>query len=267
VVKILVTGHLGFVGQNLCRYWEQSGRQYTVYGADKRMEEMYADLSNEDVAIALIKQASPDIIVHLASSVSTPGSLERPMETFRDTVRAGVNVLEGARETGTPVILTSSVKARDGMTPYGASKVMVEVWAEEYMESYGLPIVVNRPGTIYGPGQEGSPESGWIAWFSKARAMDLEVTINGDGSQVRDLLYVEDYCHLITHQIEEFGIYAGQVWDVGGGPRNAVSVKEMADYMGLNYKYGPRRKGDADTYIGENKTPTWEPQTYWKDQL
>ena len=258
---------MGFVGKNLLQYWADAGRDYTIYGADKQMKDMYADLSNEGVALGLVKQASPDVVVHLASSVSTTGSLNDPAQTFKDTVRTAVNVLDACRQTSTPIILTSSVKARDGSTPYGAAKVMAETWAEEYMESYGLPVIINRPGTIYGPGQEGSPESGWVAWFLKAKRMGVPVTINGDGSQVRDLLYVDDYCHLIDRQVNEFGTYAGHTWDIGGGDRNAVSVKEMADFLGLKYEFGPPRKGDAETYIGENKCPTWEPITYWKEQL
>jgi CDP-paratose 2-epimerase len=153
------------------------------------------------------------------------------------------------------------------MTPYGTAKRMAEAWAIEYERAYGLPVVINRPGTIYGPGQEGSPESGWIAWFLKAKKQGLKVTINGDGHQVRDLLYVYDYCGLIMRQIEDLASYAGRgrIWDVGGGTQNIVSVLEMADYLGLDYEFGPPRDGDADAYVGINDTPTWGPTTYWKD--
>ena len=263
-MRLLITGVSGFVGKNLVNALIEDGGDYTAYGLDKMAG---TDLAQEDVALRWMQEHPVDLVVHLAASCSTPGSLDDPLQTFKDTVRTGVNVLEGCRRTGTPIIVTSSVKARDGMTPYGKSKQMVEMWAEEYMESYGLPIIINRPGTIYGPGQEGSPESGWIAWFLRAKEMGLKVTINGDGSQVRDLLYVEDYCRLLIRQITEFGTYAGQTWDIGGGRRNAVSVKEMAEYLKLDYEFGPPRTGDASTYIGENVCPTWEPQTHWREKL
>lgn len=267
MVKTLVTGVSGFIGRNLAKYLAVRHPDWEIWGLDRNMDGFYIDLANEDMAVATIAKINPDIVVHLASSVSTAGSLVNPTETFRDTVRTAVNVLEACRKIGTPVIVTSSVKARDGRTPYGAAKQMVETWAREYMDCYGLPVVINRPGTVYGPDQEGSPESGWVAWFLKAARAGHRVTINGDGSQVRDLLYVEDYCHLIDHQINELGDYAGQTWDVGGGLRNAVTVKELADHLRLAYTFGPAREGDVHTYIGENKCPTWEPTTYWREKI
>lgn len=268
-MKILVTGHEGFVGRNLVDALSLRGIGEATYGLDIRARnniqtDTGPDLANYDLTVRSIGKTKPDVVVHLASSVSTQGSIERPMETFRNTVRVGANVIDACREHGIPLILTSSVKARDGMTPYGASKRMVELWAEEYEKCYGLRLIINRPGTIYGPGQEGSPESGWIAWFVKARLHGWPVVINGDGSQVRDLLYVKDYCDLLITQMLEFDTYEGKVWDVGGGPTNAVTVLEMVNYLGLEHTFGEPRYGDADTYIGENKCPTWEPATTWQ---
>jgi len=82
---------------------------------------------------------------------------------------------------------------------------------------------------------------------------------------VRDLLWVLDYCELLEAQMLDLWTYAGHTWDVGGGRENAVSVKEMADHLELDYEFGPPRTGDAQTYIGENICPTWKPTTSWKD--
>jgi nucleoside-diphosphate-sugar epimerase len=142
---------------------------------------------------------------------------------------------------------------------------MVETWATEYHHSFGLPLIINRPGTIYGPGQEGSEESGWIAWFCKARDEGLEITINGDGSQIRDLLHVSDYVRLMLMQAENITGYNGRTYDVGGGSRNVVSVLGMAEYLGLRYRFGPPRQGDADAFIGYNLAPGWEPLVQWQE--
>lgn len=276
-MRVLITGSEGFVGRNLIDHLSKGGtanRAYQLTGLDIRhltpsiSMVQGADLAIEDVAIRHLQNRDYDVIVHLASSVSTLGSIERPMETFRNTVRTAVNVLEGARLTNTPVILTSSVKARDGMTPYGAAKRMVELWADEYRKCYGMTIVIDRPGTIYGPGQEGSLESGWIAWFLKARDEARTVTINGNGEQVRDLLHVDDYCRLLEIQLNDPEKYALGIYDVGGGQRNAISVNDMAEHLRLQTEYGPSRYGDAHIYIGENDVPGWEPEVYWaEDEL
>jgi CDP-paratose 2-epimerase len=260
MVKVLVTGSSGFVGQHLVRALKRRGDE--VISADKVTGQ---DLSDFGMARSMVAE-HPDVIVHLASSCSTPGSLDRPYQTYTDTVMTAVNIIEAAREPCVPVILTSSVKARDGLTPYGAAKRMVETWALECRAAFQLPVVINRPGTIYGPGQEGSPESGWIAWFCKAKREGLPVIINGDGKQVRDLLHVSDYVRLLVTQLDDIETYdTGHVYDVGGGLDNAVSVLSIVGHLGLEYTLGPRRYGDSDCYIGHNDVPNWDPAVFWAD--
>lgn len=221
------------------------------------------DLSKDSIAIASIVNLAPDVVIHLASRVSTAGSLRDPLDTFRHTARVGVNVIEACKMTKTPIIITSSVKAREPVsTPYGISKRLVEMWARD---AQGLRYIINRPGTIYGPGQEGSPESGWIAWFLRARDEQLKVTINRPGTQIRDLLHVKDYVRLMLIQLRNFEEFEGQIWDVGGGWENAVTVLEMAEYLKLDWAFGPARYGDDPEYVGYNATPGWRPKIRWQD--
>ena len=264
-MKILVTGGAGFVGQHFIE--RSGGLGHAVTGLDKRWSDVThgRDLARDDIALRWMQEHPQDAVVHLAATCSTPGSIERPMETFRDTVRTAVNVLEACRVTNTPVLITSSVKARDGMTPYGAAKRMVELWAQEYADCYDLPVIINRPGTINGPGQEGSPESGWIAWFLKAKEEGLKVTVNGDGKQIRDLLHVYDYVDLMSYQLSDFDRFTGDIWDVGGGAENATTVEKMVEYLGLAHDHGPPRHGDSPVYIGENRVPGWQPRIRWKE--
>lgn len=258
--RILITGSDGFVGRHAVRAFMERGVE--VMGADRKTG---IDLSLDQWIHYYVEEHQPDLIVHLASSCSTLGSINRPIETFRDTVVVGATVMEIANRLQIPVILTSSVKARDGMTPYGAAKQMVETWFGECSRTFGVPLIINRPGTIYGPGQEGSFESGWIAWFLRAAREDIEIVINGTGHQVRDLLHVSDYVSLLLRQALRPGSYEGRVWDVGGGEQNIVSVMEMARYLGLRYSHGPSRYGDAMAYVGINDAPGWEPKIYWRE--
>lgn len=262
MTRVLVTGHAGFVGKHLVRALRQRGDD--VLGLDKKTGEDLADRSKRWAAVASAS-FGPDVIVHLASVCSTPGSVKDPLGTFDDTVVSTALVMDAAREGNIPVLVTSSCKASDGMTPYGAAKRMVELWAMEYESAYDVPLVINRPGTIYGPGQEGSEDSGWIAWFCKARAEGLPVVINGDGSAMRDLLHVHDYVRLLVTQIDDFEAYRNRTWDVGGGDMNAVSVLQIAKHLGLVYTHGPRRYGDADYYVARNDVPGWEPHVMWRE--
>jgi nucleoside-diphosphate-sugar epimerase len=235
-------------------------RKHTVYGVDRKLGH---DLSFPAQAQRLADW-QPDVIVHLASACSTLASIRDPLGTFSDTVLPLVYTLEVARRVGAAFIHTSSVKARDGLTGYGAAKKMTELWAKEYRATYHMPLIINRPGTIYGPGQEGSPESGWIAWFCKARAENLPVVLNGNGQQIRDLLHVSDYVKLLVLQVQNLETYdRGRIYDVGGGPKNAVTVEQMAKHLGLTYTFGPARYGDWPKYIGKNDAPDWKPEVNW----
>jgi nucleoside-diphosphate-sugar epimerase len=259
-MRVLVTGSEGFIGSHIVTALRTRGDR--VAGADRRTGQ-FLELSSH--ATRAVEKAAPDLIIHLASSCSTPGSVASPMDTFNDTVLAAVNILEAARLRNVPIHITSSVKARDGMTPYGAAKRMVETWALEYRSAYGLPVVINRPGTVYGPGQEGSTESGWIAWFLEAKRRGLKVVVNGDGNQWRDLLHVSDYVRLVLTQLDDFKRYdTGEPWDVGGGYRNAVTVNEIVQHLGLDVTYGPPRYGDARSYVGINQVPGWKPEVDWE---
>ena len=264
-MRVLVTGSEGFVGKHVVDALKERGDM--VWYADK--QDGYDLAKPDDVEAAWPPPPfEPDAVIHLASSCSTPGSVVNPVQTFRDTVQTAVNVLEMARKHKTPVLLTSSVKARDGMTPYGTAKRMVELWALEYFSAYQLPVVINRPGTIYGPGQEGSPESGWIAWFLEAKRLGQSVTVNGSGEQVRDLLHVSDYVRLLLLQLDDIQEYMGYyIWDVGGGQENAVSVNQVVEFLDLTVDSGPTRYGDAEEYIGLNNVAGWSPTVPWRAGL
>jgi len=266
-VRVLVTGSAGFIGKHTVTALTEAGHE--VFGVDKREGGGdILDLANP-VEAAFAFESTPGLsaVVHLAATCSTPGSLNDPLGTYRDTVTTAVNVLEGARRADVPVILVSSVKARDGKTPYGAAKRMVEVWAKEYRDAFGSYVAIVRPGTVYGRGQEGSPESGWVAWFLKAKLEDHPVVISGDGSQTRDVLHVSDLTRLFTKMVEDPRSYLGQTWDVGGGLKNAVTVQQMADFIGLDYTFGPPRYGDVASYIGKNDAPGWEPEVEWRNGI
>ena len=286
---IIITGSAGFVGKALYSSLASAdliGDAPTVVGYDKKIG---VDLAEDQPLHALLFDLDPHCIVHLASSVSTLGSIRKPEQTFRDTVMTTVNVMKYAAMHQTPVILTSSVKARDGKTPYGAAKVMAETWAMEMAEAFDIPLVINRPGTIYGPGQEGSEESGWVSWFLQAKAEGRKVFISGNGEQTRDLLHVDDYVRLLRLQIDDIrqkrvtdthvdlrhkefrtydfrvGANPPSIWDVGGGKSNEISVKAFAEFLGLEYSLGPARYGDAWRYVGKNRVPGWEPKIRWDD--
>ncbi len=113
---------------------------------------------------------------------------------------------------------------------YGASKLAAEMLVQEYAETYGLRAVINRCGVIAGPGQFGKVDQGvftlWVAhhYFG----LPLHYTgFGGKGKQVRDLLHPLDLYELLRRQLEGVDDWRAEVYNVGGGRRVSVSMREM----------------------------------------
>lgn len=113
---------------------------------------------------------------------------------------------------------------------YGATKLASEMIIQEYVHSYGLRAVINRCGVIAGPGQFGKVDQGvftlWVAnHFFKLPLKYLG--FGGKGKQVRDLLHPDDLFTLISRQVNRIDECAGQVFNVGGGEKTTVSLREL----------------------------------------
>ena len=113
---------------------------------------------------------------------------------------------------------------------YGATKLCSEMLIEEYRAAYGLRAVINRCGVITGPWQFGHVEQGFVALWAARHLWGGELTyrgFGGDGRQVRDILHVGDLADLVERQIEHVDSWDGETFNVGGGGRCSVSLKEL----------------------------------------
>jgi len=106
----------------------------------------------------------------------------------------------------------------------GNSKGAGDQYVRDYARIYGLRSVVFRQSAIYGPRQFGIEDQGWMAWFVIAAVMGRPITIYGDGKQVRDMLYVDDLLNAYDRAVQKIDTVKGQVFNMGGGPRNTISV-------------------------------------------
>lgn len=273
-MKILITGSMGFVGSHMMTVLKDRGHE--IFGMDIKVG---SDAANINYVQQIITQLfpAPDLVLHLASTCSTVRGITVPAEAFKNNVLSVFSMLEACRQLGIPnFMFLSSCKVTPGddgkQTPYGATKVMCEEWIKTCKDTYGINYIINRPGTIYGQGQDGSSESGWVAWFLKANNYGLPITIFGDGEQVRDILHIDDMVALLVDQIENFDKYKNNTYDVGGGLKNALKVIDLINFLGHeSITFADKRLGDASSYIADNtKVSTvnsWEPRVYWKDGI
>ncbi len=233
-----------------------------------------------------------DVIYHLAGQVAVTTSVLDPRDDFENNALGTFNALEAARTAGNdPIFIYASTnKVYGGMedavveeeatryryrdlphgipetqpldfhSPYGCSKGAGDQYVRDYARIYGLRTVVFRQSCIYGTRQFGIEDQGWIAWFIIAAVTDKPITIYGNGKQVRDVLFVTDLLDVYQAAIDRIDASAGQVYNVGGGPENVLSVwaelgPMLQDLMGrrVDVAYADWRPGDQRICIMDTR--------------
>jgi CDP-paratose 2-epimerase len=118
--------------------------------------------------------------------------------------------------------------------------------------------VVVRQSCIYGYRQLGIEDQGWLAWFIIAVFKKRPITIYGNGKQVRDILFIDDLISLYDAIVENIEAAAGQVYNIGGGPGNTISIwaefgpmlEELFSHS-IDIRYSDWRPGDQPVYISD----------------
>lgn len=165
-----------------------------------------------------------------------------------------------------------------GHSMYGISKLTGELYATEYHVQYGLPVVINKMSCIFGLHQAGAIEQGWVSHFIKQVGFgDGNITFFGNGKQVRDVLDARDVARLYLDEVEQIDKSNGQVFTVGGGSTNTVSLLEAVEEIEnqtskkATISFEPKRSADQDIYISSLKTVKevmgWEPKYTFKETV
>ena len=217
----------------------------------------------------LLTDWQPDVVVHLAAQVGVQASIKDPEFDLRTNILGTFHVLQACRRLARPplVIFASTNKVYGDIqvdepvseeqplkfcTPYGCSKGAAEQYVLDYARVYGLPGVVLRMSCVYGTRQFGTEEQGWLAHFARAKQAGESVTVYGTGEQVRDVLFVDDYVRLIERLIERRHEVAGEVFNVGGGEWNTISVNECLRKLGnTKIHHAPERAADQRYYVSD----------------
>jgi CDP-paratose 2-epimerase len=243
-----------------------------------------------------------DAIIHTAAQVAVTSSVENPRMDFEINALGTFNVLEAARNSGndTAVVYCSTNKVYgenvnqisikeeetrytfDGMpgvpetlsidlcehTPYGVSKLAGDLYVQDYAKLYGMKTGVFRMSCIYGTGQFGNEDQGWVAHFVISTVTGKPLTIYGDGKQVRDVLYATDLVRAYDLFLESN--IKDAVYNMGGGPENTISLLELLDTLEdatgkrSSISYSDWRPSDQKVYISDiskaKKELGWEPK-------
>ncbi len=266
-----------------------------------RLQFIQGDVRDAEALGDVVRDA--DTIYHFAAQVAVTTSVTDPNTDFEINAGGTFNLLEAARVSRRrpTVIFTSTNKVYGGIedvtvaetptryhfqelthgisesqpldfhSPYGCSKGAADQYVRDYARIYDLPTVVFRMSCIYGPRQFGNEDQGWLAHFIIAAVTGSPLTIYGDGKQVRDVLFVEDLVRALRLAAERIERTAGKVYNIGGGPRNALAVwhefgpmLERLSRQNVEVTFGDWRSGDQKCYISDIRKATreleWEPQ-------
>lgn len=302
VNRLLARGEDVVVFDNLSRSGAQRNLEWLrgKHGKDA-FQLIAADV--RDAQVLQQAAADRDVIVHLAAQVAVTTSVTHPREDFEINALGTFNMLEAARASGKfpAVVYASTNKVYGGMeevtvveeetryryadfpfgiseaqpldfhSPYGCSKGCGDQYVRDYHRIYDLPTVVMRQSCIYGPRQFGVEDQGWLAWFVIAALTGKPISIYGDGKQVRDVLYVEDLLDAYDAALSHLNRSAGQVFNVGGGADNVISVwkefqpmLEQAVGHAVPVALGDWRPGDQRIYVSDIRKAEhvlgWQPR-------
>lgn len=115
---------------------------------------------------------------------------------------------------------------------YGTSKLASELIIAEYQDTYGLEAIINRCGVITGPWQMGKIDQGvFVLWVAKHYFNQhlSYIGYGGKGKQVRDFIHIDDLYRAINYQLKNFRDFSGDIWNIGGGKNNSVSLHELTE--------------------------------------
>jgi len=200
----------------------------------------------------------------LAAQAGVRYSLEKPVETNNVNTIGTLNVLNAAKENHSEKIIFASSSSVYGMPKYmpmdekhptdpisiyGASKLAAEKYCKIYNDLLGLPTIILRYHTVYGPRQR--PDMAFHKWVRRLFANKPPI-VYGDGNQTRDFTYVDDIVNGTLRAAEIDGI-GGEIFNLGSGSRMSVNdvVKLLMRFTGgeIEPVYEPPKLGDvSDTH-------------------
>ena len=269
--SILVTGAAGFIGSNFVRLMLERYQAIKVVSLDKLTYAgsldnladlpneschhfVQGDIGDEQLVASLLREHQIDTVVHFAAESHVDNSIENPRVFLETNVLGTFNLLEQSRQywleelklnpgscrfhhVSTDEVYGTLDKEAPAFTethpyepnsPYSASKAGSDHIARAYHHTYGLPVTISNCSNNYGPYQHNEK---LIPVVINSCLNKQPIPVYGDGSNIRDWLYVEDHCDAIDLILRKGQV--GEVYNVGGNNElnNLTLIKAICSQM------------------------------------
>jgi len=253
--NVLVTGGAGFIGSNFVRYLLGADDRVRIVNLDlltyagslanlqelpdpDRHRFVEGDIGDRELVDELLREEQIDTIIHFAAESHVDRSISGPAPFVQTNLVGTFTLLEaaracwldeadvGARRVRFHHISTDEVYGALGPddppfteitpyapnSPYSASKAGSDHLARAYWHTYGLPVVTTNCSNNYGPFQH---DEKFIPTIIRACVQEEPIPVYGDGSNIRDWLYVEDHCRGVAAVMRRGRL--GETYNIGGG--------------------------------------------------
>jgi UDP-glucuronate 4-epimerase len=294
---VIVTGAAGFIGSNLSK--ELLLRGYRVVGIDNfddtydtrfKEEHVHAllphehftlehiDIRDRKAMMGLFLRAAPESVIHLAAKADTRAAVDDPYPYVDNNITGSLVVFDAAQHVGVKHIVNVSSSSVYGnmptpwsestitdmpISPYGATKRAVELFAHTYHHNFGIPITSLRYFNVYG--EHNRPAMVPYKW-AQALLRGEEIEMSGKGDRKRDYTYVGDTVRGTILALEHPN--GNQTFNIGNN--NPVSLRELLEtferVIGVKAKVRERESHKAsveDTYADITKAHSllgWKPE-------
>ena len=269
-MKVLVTGGAGFIGSHIVDRLLKAGHEVAVVDdlstgrrefVDPRATLHVADVRSPRLA-EVFEAERPDAVIHLAAQAEVRRSVEDPALDAAINIGGTLNLLlccrrhrvsrvvyastGGAIYGDTAVLPTPEDQPRRPASPYGISKLVAEHYLACWGALYGVGGIALRYANVFGPRQNPLGEAGVVAIFSRRILRREPITINGDGEQTRDYVYVEDVADANLRALER--IEVSDPVNIGTGVETSVNalLKRLEADAGIKAEasHGPAKPGE-----------------------
>ncbi len=272
-MMILVTGGAGFIGSHVVDAYLHAGHEVAVIDDLSRGSKMnlnprarfyLGDIQDRNLVEHVFSQERPELVNHHAAQMDVRRGVREPLFDARVNILGSLTLLEAALAHGARrFVYASTAGAAYGepehlpvqedhpihpVTPYGISKHTVEHYLYTFSHLYGLSYVVLRYGNVYGPRQSPQGEAGVFAVFAQQMLAAVQPVIYGDGSKVRDYVYIDDVVRANLAVLERG---TGEIFNIGTGVATTdydvfCLVRDLLGKKGLESLYASKRLGEID---------------------